>query len=324
MPSRVDTKRLDELCQLIEKEDGWRVETDPTGKRVAYAPNGESIVPLMAIVADARVFKNTLTNLATAGLDVRESFATGRTRAKAERRAEVKVPRQPRVRGEAVPRKPLRPATALKMGADWFFTQHANERMAERRVTHAEVLGAVLRPQIERQSAETEGVLIRQLGQIKAVVDPERKLVITVALPEEIIEAKEISTARAMQAIAGARVAQPSPAMTGEAKAQDVAVWAQRLKEEYLHCRDFGHTWQPFRAWWDTDDRLFVEVIRCRRCKANTTRHLNRSGHVMTRNTSYPDGYLAPDGTGRLTLDNKDSLRLVTVTRLIASQDGAS
>lgn len=64
---------------------------------------------------------------------------------------------------------------------DWYFTQHALDRMEEREVDVIEVLRTCVDPQKSRTAREP-GLVIHERGETKVVLNPRTKVIITVAL----------------------------------------------------------------------------------------------------------------------------------------------
>jgi hypothetical protein len=104
---------------------------------------------------------------------------------------------------------------------------------------------------------------------------------------------------------------------SGTGNPQEVQAWADELPDRYLLCRDLGHTWKPFTARWDAEARAYVRELKCSRCKAIRSQHLDAYGSVVSGGYDYPDGYQAPAGTGRITGDGRGALRLSSTLRLI-------
>lgn len=97
--------------------------------------------------------------------------------------------------------------------------------------------------------------------------------------------------------------------------------WLGDLPSEFLLCRDLGHTWRPYRAWWDQTERAYQRVLRCGRCKSERVQTLSAQGHPLQGYYNYSDGYQAPKGTGRLVGEDRDVLRLESVLRLVGADD---
>lgn len=79
----------------------------------------------------------------------------------------------------------------------------------------------------------------------------------------------------------------------------------------YADCRDLGHAWKPLDA--KKYRGLFVETLRCTRCDARKDRAFSpKTGELKQVNAhrSYPDGYLRPRGSGRITADERARVRL--------------
>ena len=92
--------------------------------------------------------------------------------------------------------------------------------------------------------------------------------------------------------------------------------WAQSLPDAFIQCRDFGHTWRPYRAWL-TGEHTYSRTLRCQRCSTERAQELSVSGHTLSSKYTYADGYQAPQGTGHLDTADRDVLRLASTLRLI-------
>jgi len=96
---------------------------------------------------------------------------------------------------------------------------------------------------------------------------------------------------------------------------RDVAEWAADLPDEYLECRDYGHKFKPWAIRFDEEHNAYVRVARCASCKSTRPEWLGLGGSRDKANISYRDGYLAPAGSGRLRMEERNQLRLESVTR---------
>jgi hypothetical protein len=97
----------------------------------------------------------------------------------------------------------------------------------------------------------------------------------------------------------------------------DVARWSASLPEEFLLCRDLGHTWRPASARWVPDLNAYERSMRCGRCRAERTQTLSPGGLILSGSYHYETGYTAPAGTGALGQDGRGALRLESIARLI-------
>jgi hypothetical protein len=104
--------------------------------------------------------------------------------------------------------------------------------------------------------------------------------------------------------------------MTAARPKNDLHTWGSGLPDEFLLCRDIGHTWRPFRATINPDGTYYC-VMRCGRCRTERHRTLSHRGAILTNHYDYAEGYLAPAGTERMTTAGRDVLRLESVTRLL-------
>lgn len=106
----------------------------------------------------------------------------------------------------------------------------------------------------------------------------------------------------------------------GVADYESATAWAQEMDDKYLLCRDMGHTWQPFTASFDTSMSCYLRVLRCRRCRTERHQSLSMRGAIIGSNYVYPEGYVAPQGTGRIDSDGRSALRLVSVLRNVENE----
>lgn len=106
------------------------------------------------------------------------------------------------------------------------------------------------------------------------------------------------------------------------ASAGEVAAWSRNLSEDFILCRDLGHLWRPLSARWSAEDSAYERTMRCGRCSTERHQLLSASGHVLSGNYAYTEGYTAPKGQGRLGTEGRDSLRLESILRLLGKDDG--
>ena len=92
--------------------------------------------------------------------------------------------------------------------------------------------------------------------------------------------------------------------------------WGTNLPDEFLLCRDIGHTWRPFRAVINGDS-TYTRVMRCGRCKTEREQTLSHFGAILSGHYNYAEGYLAPPGSERMDSGRRDGLRLESITRLL-------
>ena len=90
----------------------------------------------------------------------------------------------------------------------------------------------------------------------------------------------------------------------------EVVNWMDELSANHLMCRDLGHAWDPHDAWYDSENQQYRRVLMCRRCETKRSQWVSRLG-VLSRNSyTYPKGYQAPGGVGRLTAEDRAAIRL--------------
>lgn len=84
--------------------------------------------------------------------------------------------------------------------------------------------------------------------------------------------------------------------------------------DEYLTCRDTGHSWRPTTAARDTDGTIH-RILTCTTCGTHRNQTLDTAGYIITNTYTYKTGYQIP-GTGRLDSNHRAALRLASITRI--------
>jgi len=110
-------------------------------------------------------------------------------------------------------------------------------------------------------------------------------------------------------------------ASVSSADPKEVAAWSEDLPDSFIMCRDMGHTWRPFRARFNPEENGYDRVLRCGRCKTERTQTISMSGLILSGGYSYPEGYQAPKGTGRIDGNGRGALRLESTLRLIGKDE---
>lgn len=109
------------------------------------------------------------------------------------------------------------------------------------------------------------------------------------------------------------------------ARPRDVRAFAEGLKQQYLLCRTYGHSFSPHTV---TVARAegrptvyYEQVLRCK-CRVKRRLLLSRTGAVITSGYDYSEapGYLS-QGIGRVVGKGRDVLRLESITRLITPKE---
>lgn len=89
--------------------------------------------------------------------------------------------------------------------------------------------------------------------------------------------------------------------------------WLKKQDGNTLACRDLGHNWQPATA--KRVPTGYLRTLACDSCGAIKTQRLDHTGHILRTSMSYPDGYARPKGAGRLTTDDRATLRVFNIMR---------
>jgi hypothetical protein len=88
--------------------------------------------------------------------------------------------------------------------------------------------------------------------------------------------------------------------------------YLETAPEEALECRDGGHLWgKPLDIEGDSK-RGYIRYFKCRSCEALRDQYLDEHGLVIRNVLRYPEGYLMPAGSGRLSREGRGAIRLAT------------
>jgi hypothetical protein len=96
----------------------------------------------------------------------------------------------------------------------------------------------------------------------------------------------------------------------------DVDAFIDNMALNHIQCRDFGHSWRPYRAWWDASEHCYISQLRCSRCRTVRHRYIGQNGQLIAGHYEYADGYLVK-GIGRLTGGDRDHIRLASISRVL-------
>jgi hypothetical protein len=98
------------------------------------------------------------------------------------------------------------------------------------------------------------------------------------------------------------------------APAEAVEDWVATASAEARKCRDRGH-----HRWGDDPYDVegnrrkgFIRYYKCK-CKALLAQYLDADGLVVDSKIQYPDGYLLPKGSGRLSRQDRGLIRLTNI-----------
>jgi hypothetical protein len=111
--------------------------------------------------------------------------------------------------------------------------------------------------------------------------------------------------------------AAPVPA---PAPPQELGEAVRALRPEYIQCRDYLHAWRPFTCQWMPSFNVYEAREQCMRCGTIRVREMDRRGHVLSKHYEYPDGY-SLKGFGRLSVDDRDSIRLASILNLVEKKE---
>lgn len=92
----------------------------------------------------------------------------------------------------------------------------------------------------------------------------------------------------------------------------DIKTAVAAMREEYTHCRDYGHAWRPFQVY--DVGRNYERVLRCTRCLTECAQYIARKGGRLVggRRYTYPEDYLLK-GLGYFSADDRGVVRLASL-----------
>jgi hypothetical protein len=123
----------------------------------------------------------------------------------------------------------------------------------------------------------------------------------------------------------GAHMAESAEA--GFAPLKMVRSLAKEMPSQYLVCRDMQHSWRPhtvkqFTAAERKENKgaYYEQVLMCISCEKERVRLLAKDCTVISDRSTYPEGYLMPRGTGRLSREGRSALRQASILRQISGK----
>lgn len=81
--------------------------------------------------------------------------------------------------------------------------------------------------------------------------------------------------------------------VTNQPDRKGPSLMARRSRVEFIECKTFGHAWDEYNPPAESlPDRTFDRIaLRCTRCTTTRHDHFDKSGEMVARRYSYPDGY---------------------------------
>lgn len=101
--------------------------------------------------------------------------------------------------------------------------------------------------------------------------------------------------------------------------------WVAELPEKYVVCRDTGlrHKWEPWTATFDKFTHQYTRSIHCETCGTVKEQVVDAEGYIVkTKTPRYPEGYLRPKGSGRMTKDDAAIVRVESMLRFMDRTKG--
>lgn len=92
-----------------------------------------------------------------------------------------------------------------------------------------------------------------------------------------------------------------------------IKTWIKKQNHQHLLCRDLGHNWIPLTA--RRTPGGYERQLHCEGCDTVKIQKLDLTGHIITTTMQYTANYLRPPGAGRVTRDEKATIRIAVVRR---------
>lgn len=175
--SDIDMKDLARIEKCLEAEAGWRLERKSNRVLWAYPPD-KSSPPIKITTSSHKAARNTYVALRRWGLDLEPSRGAGQ-----RSRKNTAPAVRPAVLAAPIKRQPAPPELLDQVplsSEGWTLSDHALARAEKRHINIREILSALLRPTIVSPAKDSPGCELRQAGDVRLVVNPDRKVIVTV------------------------------------------------------------------------------------------------------------------------------------------------
>lgn len=90
------------------------------------------------------------------------------------------------------------------------------------------------------------------------------------------------------------------------------------IPEEFLLCRDLGHSWRPFDVKVSRKYGEIHRILQCRSCPTQRTQILELDGTIKRSRYTYPDEYVLP-GIGRMSSADRAQVRVMSTGHMKSS-----
>lgn len=147
---------------------------------------------------------------------------------------------------------------------------------------------------------------------------PVKKSAPVAVVPDTVARQARAAAARINETEARRRDTPPAPVSQRgqDVHDRDVHKAIENMNLDFVQCRDFGHSWRPFSARWNSVENAYESQLQCSRCFTTRTRWLSTTGQQLQSSYDYAEGYTVK-GLGRLTGSDRDIVRLTSVLALV-------
>ena len=81
----------------------------------------------------------------------------------------------------------------------------------------------------------------------------------------------------------------------------------RRIADQFLPCRDYGHTWLPYDAVFENKPYRIHRILVCGKCSTRRRQTLDSKFEIVGNGYSYPKGYVSVGG--RLSGQDRAAIR---------------
>lgn len=103
------------------------------------------------------------------------------------------------------------------------------------------------------------------------------------------------------------------PRNSRQQSAAELKKWQENLPFEQTTCRDIHHAW-VYQSVKRVSDG-FTRRLACVTCGSFKLQHLDKSGYIVKSTYEYPEGYIRPAGSGRITADENAIMRILSINQ---------
>ena len=102
----------------------------------------------------------------------------------------------------------------------------------------------------------------------------------------------------------------------------DLDAIVANMPDTFIDCRTIGHSWRKSTADYRADERVWVQALKCTRCKSVCERHADDHGYPLGNRYVYVEGYRI-EGLGAFDQNKRAAVRLASLLSTITPRGTA-